>query len=381
MYSHPPISRRVVKAMHRSTSSKETSSCSLPRRGPTYRRWNSKSMEKAVKEVKLGMPIRQACEIFSVHDRVSGKVDCKARSGPTPYLRFEEEELVSFLIQTAKIGYLHTKKQVLALVQRIETTLSNGWWERFLGRHPKLTLKMVVPLSYGRAIATNPDVLNHYFDMLEETLETNGILDDPSCIFNCNETGLPLSPKCLKIVDEIGSRNPSHITGNTKAQKTVLACSCPAGYIIPPFVIFNRKSLSHELTRGEIPGMLHGLSDSGWMSRDLFSIGSQNISYYMPHKFAHYFYYWMGHSTHYCPDTINMDAQNQVIIFILPPHTTHVMQLLDRGCFAPLKVSWRQSCHNLLLKTLARQYLSMILLTFLSGLVKSFFNRKHRIKF
>ena len=148
MYSHPPISKRVVKAAHRSTSSKETSSCSLPRRGTTYRRWNSESMEKVLKEVELGMPIRQACEIFSVpkssvHDRVSGKVDCKARSGPTPYLSFEEEEeLASFLIQTAKIGYPHAKKQVLALVQKIvegkeiETTLSNGWWERFLGRHP-----------------------------------------------------------------------------------------------------------------------------------------------------------------------------------------------------------------------------------------------------
>ena len=362
MYSHPPISRRVVKAAYRSTSSKETSSCSLPRHGATYRRWNSESIEKALKEVELGMPIRQAYEIFSVpksslHDRVSGKVDCKARSGPTPYLSFEEEEeLASFLIQTAKIGYPHAKKQVLDLVQRIvegkgiETTLSNGWWERFLGRHPKLTLKMAVPLSYGRAIATNPDILNRYFDMLEETLESNGILDDPSRIFNCDETGLPLSPKCLKIVDKIGSRNPSHITGNTKAQITVLACSCAAGYVIPPFIIFNRKSLSQELTRGEIPGMLYGLSDSGWMSRDLFF-----------HWFTKHFLLYApqvrpllllldGHSTHYCPDTINMAAQNQVIIFTLPPHTTHVMQPLDRGCFAPLKVSWRQICHQFIAK-------------------------------
>ena len=237
---------------------------------------------------------------------------------------------------------------------------------------------MAVPLSYRRAIATNPDVLNRYFNMLEETLETNGILDDPFCIFNCDETGLPLSPKCLKLVNKIGSRNPSHITGNTKAQITVLACSCAAAYVIPPFVIFNRKSLSQELTRGEIPGTLYGLSDSGWMSRDLFSIGSQSTSYYMPHKFAHCFYYWMGHSTHYCPDTINMDAQNQVIIFTLPPHTTHVMQPLDRGCFALLKESWIQSCHILLLKTLIRQYLSTIFVDFS---VKSFFNRKHCIKF
>ena len=45
-----------------------------------------------------------------------------------------------------------------------------------------------------------------------------------------------------------------------------------------------------------------------------------------------------------------MAAQNQVIIFTLPPHTTHVMQPLDRRCFAPLKVSWRQICHQFIAK-------------------------------
>ena len=59
---------------------------------------------------------------------------CGAKPGPNPYLTYlEEEELASFLIQTAKIGYPHTKKQVLTLVQRIieckgiEASISNGW--------------------------------------------------------------------------------------------------------------------------------------------------------------------------------------------------------------------------------------------------------------
>ena len=30
----------------------------------------------------------------------------------------------------------------------------------------------------------------------------------------------------------------------------------------------------------------------------------------------------------------------------LPLHTTHLTQPLDRGCFAPLKVAWRQLCHE-----------------------------------
>ena len=93
-------------------------------RGP-YRSWNRINMQKAVKAVEEGMSVRKAAEKFTVprsslHDRVTGRVHFEARSGPSPYLSYEEEEeLASFLIQTAKIGYPHTKRQVLALVEKI----------------------------------------------------------------------------------------------------------------------------------------------------------------------------------------------------------------------------------------------------------------------
>ena len=35
---------------------------------------------------------------------------------------------------------------------------------------------------------------------------------------------------------------------------------------------------------------------------------------------------------------INIAALNEMIIFALPPHMTHVTQPLDHGCFAPLKI-------------------------------------------
>ena len=67
-----------------------------------------------------------------------------------------------------------------------------------------------------------------------------------------------------------------------------------------------------------------------------------------------------GHSIHYCPETINIAAMHNIIMFTLPPHTTHITQPLDRGCFAPLKVEWRQVCHTFLHRIPERQYLSMI---------------------
>ena len=87
-----------------------------------------------------------------------------------------------------------------------------------------------MPLTYARAMPTDSNVFHRYYDMLEQTLKSNGIFDHPTHIFNCDETGLPLSPKSLKIVDQMGSKNPSYITGSNKSQITVLACSCAAGY-------------------------------------------------------------------------------------------------------------------------------------------------------
>ena len=59
----------------------------------------------------------------------------------------EEEEVVSFLIRSAKIGYPHTRHQIMGIVQGIQTVISDGWWERFKKRHPSITLREAASLS------------------------------------------------------------------------------------------------------------------------------------------------------------------------------------------------------------------------------------------
>ena len=57
-----------------------------------------------------------------------------------------------------------------------------------------------------------------------------------------------------------GTKNVGGVRGDDKAQITVLACTCANGTAIPPFVIFDRKTLNPDLTTGEIPGTIYGLS-------------------------------------------------------------------------------------------------------------------------
>ena len=202
-------------------------------------------MQRAVTAVeKQGESLRHASEKYGIprstlHDHISGKVEHGSKPGRGSYLS---------LIKCARIGNPHTRKQVMALVQAIaegkgiETTISDGWWERFKQRHSNITLRIAAPLSFSRAMASDRDSLNNYFDLLEDTLKANEIFNDASRIFNCDETGIPLNPSSLKVVDKVGAKNPSYLTGSTKAQVTVLACSCATGYVIPPFAIFDRKT-------------------------------------------------------------------------------------------------------------------------------------------
>lgn len=68
---------------------------------------------------------------------------------------------MGFLVKCADIGYRHTRKEVMALVQSIargkgiETTVSEGWWERFRQRHLGISLRIATPLSVARLMASD----------------------------------------------------------------------------------------------------------------------------------------------------------------------------------------------------------------------------------
>ena len=142
-------------------------------------------MAKAVAAVKReGISIKRAVEVYQIprstlHDHLTGKVEHGALPGPRRYLSIEVE-MVSFLICSSQIGYLHTRHQVMGLVQGvvngkgIEAVMSDGWWERFKKRQTSITLRKAAPLSYARAMASNQECLERYYDLLENILKING---------------------------------------------------------------------------------------------------------------------------------------------------------------------------------------------------------------
>ena len=188
--------------------------------------------------------------------------------------------------------------------------------------------------------------MNDYFDKLKKTLEENNLMKNPAQIYNVDETGMPLDHHPPKVVAIKGQKKVRSRTSGNKSQVTVIACVSATGHTLPPFVIFDAKSLNMEWTRGEVAGTRYGLSSTGWVDTDLFkgwlvehflnfAVGGRPLMLILD-----------GHSTHYQPELIKYAMKHKIILFCLPPHTTHESQPLDASVFKPLKSHWHEACHS-----------------------------------
>ena len=127
-------------------------------------------------------------------------------------------------------------------------------------------------MSYARLVASDPNIINNYYNLLELTHSENDLLDKPAQVFNIDETGMPLDPSPHSVIARRGQKHPSVVGFGDKTQITVLSCCSAAGYALPPFVIFDRKSSKPELTVGEVAGTVYGLPSKGWNDGELFEL-------------------------------------------------------------------------------------------------------------
>ena len=292
----------------------------------------------------------------TLSDRVSGKVVHGTKPGPKPLLsKAEETELSNFLLDVAKAGYGKSRKQVKNLAEavardkgRLTTTkkLTDGWFRRFMARQPHLSMRKGDPTANVRMDCLIKETMDEYFQLLKDTLIENDLMDFPNQIYNVDETGMPLDHHAPKIVAGRGHKKVRYRTSGNKSQVTVIGCVSACGQAIPPFVIFDAKSLNKEWTKGEVPGSTYGMSSKGWVDTELFrdwltdhfvqfAVGARPLLLLLD-----------GHSSHYQPELVRFAKEHDIISFCLPPHTTHESQPLDATVFKPLKQNWQDACHD-----------------------------------
>ncbi|KAH3708958.1 hypothetical protein DPMN_068417 [Dreissena polymorpha] len=225
--------------------------------------------------------------------------------------------------------------------------LSNCWLYGFLGRwRERLSTLKPSALDSNRAKNTTPEAVQTYFHNLKNTIDTLHLENRPDLIFNMDETGISPEHRPPNIIAP-SNEKPHSVTSPRSATTTLIACANAAGSNIPPYFVFKGKRFNEDLMQGASAGAGYAMSDSGWSTTTVFQ------DYLKIHFLKHVkrdhenqpvLLILDGHTTHTSSELIQWALTNNIHIFVLPAHTSHVLQPLDVAVFGPFKRFYYSEC-------------------------------------
>ena len=170
--------------------------------------------------------------------------------------------------------------------------------------------------------------------------------DKPHLIYNIDEKGINTEYKPPNIVAGRGYQ-PQTVMAEKSKTVTIIGAGNALGNQIPPFFVFPGKRMMPELFNGKSVGTDGLLTPSGWSNSEVFRI-------YMKNHFLKYVQgrnpsdtilaLYDGHRSHISLDLIDWAKNNNIVLFVLPPHCSHILQPLDVGCFGPFQLKYNQEC-------------------------------------
>lgn len=96
---------------------------------------------------------------------------------------------------------------------------SKRWFQSFFKRHPDISVRISQNLCRSRSSITEQGIRNWFKNLKDYSININNleILNNPSRIFNCNETAFFLNPKNKNVIVKKGSKKVfNRIKGNKK---------------------------------------------------------------------------------------------------------------------------------------------------------------------
>ena len=226
---------------------------------------------------------------------------------------------------------------------------SRKWLSKFLKRN-RLSIRRAQNLSMGRHKVQKPDI-DDFFNKLDLIYGNSNI--SPIQLFNVDETGLTMITTCTKVVAEVGKKHVyKHALGERGQLHTVIVCASKAGCVLPPYVIY-KGALQFEQKMDpafRIPLSISTVSRNGWsdcthFERWLTEIFLPNVPSVRP-----IYLFLDGHGSHNSIELIAKLKSNQIILVVLPPHASHLVQPLDLTVFKAFKSAWSNSLDDFILQ-------------------------------
>ena len=219
-----------------------------------------------------------------------------------------------------------------------------SWAQRFFSRHPELLRTWSRRISKERADnAEDKALLEAWFETYEAAIRTNGITE--ANIWNMDETGfaMGLARNAKVVLTARNAEGKARMPGN-RDWVTAVECISAAGRHLDPLRILQNwiptGPEALEATRGwSLACSAKAFTDKGLAMRWLTGIFDPATR---QHPAAPRLLVIDGHGSHMAPAFQKHCEQAGIICVCLPPHTSHVTQPLDVGCFSPLKQDYGQ---------------------------------------
>ena len=265
----------------------------------------------------------------------------------------EESALVDWILSMDTRGMPPTQALVrqmaeILLAERVQDAstekpdIGKRWVLNFLSRHPELKSKYNRKYDYQRAKCEDPEIVNAWFQLVQDTIIKYGIVDTD--IYNFDEIGFQMGViSTSKVITATDRARTVSIQPGNREWVTAIETVNAAGWVLPPMIIFKGKLRQRSWYETVPADWEIGVSDNGWTTDALGLHWLKNTfdRYTRNRTTGRYrLLIFDGHGSHVTPEFDQYCSQNSIIVLCMPPHSSHLLQPLDVSCFSVLKRSY-----------------------------------------
>jgi hypothetical protein len=232
------------------------------------------------------------------------------------------------------------------LLQHGNQQVGEKWVYNLVQRRPEIDSKFSRRYNYERAKCEDPKIIREHFDRVREVISEYGIL--PEDIYNFDETGFAMG-LCATAKVITGSdryARPKLLQPGNREWVTAIEATNSTGWALPSYVIFKAKQYTRLGWFEDLPSDWRiNISENGWTTD---KIGLEWLKiHFIPltndRTLGNYRMLILdGHGSHLTPEFDHTCTENKIIPVCMPPHSSHLLQPLDVGCFAVLKRHYGQ---------------------------------------
>lgn len=291
----------------------------------------------------------------------------------------EERALVKYIRKLDQQGSSPTLRWVEDMANQLRAArdadpVGPRWASNFVKREPGLQSRMTRQRDRQRVLCSDPGIIRPWFDLVQNVKAKYGIQDEDT--YNFDETGFTMGiGNRVKVVTASERRTePIGVQQGDREWVTLIAAINAMGWAIAPYLIFKAKNHDASWYSDLKPQWRIGVSDNGWTTND---IGVAWLRHFVEQiqgrrVGSHVLLILDGHESHKSLAFQNLCEENKIITLCMPPHSSHILQPLDVGCFAPLKRAYSKEIRVLALDYIGRIDKKAFIATFAKVFDKAF---------